>query len=405
MADDDKPGPLRARDLLDDDHVRLALEKQVRDLTDAYLKRLGAFALIVLAVAGYSTWNIVSGLKDQQKELQGEQKELREETVRLQGRSLDAQKSALDAQRGADSVTEKANDAEKSRLAAQSASNTAAEAAQKLSGTVEGARRNASAAVVEEKEFVQKASDLSDAARKSKEDADGASKNAGVAFQKADTAQSRAEAAAVQAIKRADVLNSLLPAQIQLTISRESQELLVRGKKTPCVELRNWVEPDGLSLRPESDPQKFYVRFRVRHIHLRPVDLYMEVRKDSCPSDDTMAELPKKGTPDYGEIFEYSGLPKNLAACREDNQSPIGEGTADSQGVPGDASPSCAHRIPRTPFAFQMTFVYDPLFTYDFVVLSISPQKELLKAGPPYRSPSLYHDEARRLARSADAFR
>ena len=85
----------------------------------------------------------------------------------------------------------------------------------------------------------------------------------------------------------------------------------------------------------------------------------MEVLQNSCSSDES------------GEVFVYSDLPKE--------------------------KPQDRHPIPGTPFAFYLTFVYDPLLSYDFVVLKIRPEEDLLRDEPnKYRSPDLYYKDRNR---------
>jgi hypothetical protein len=345
MTEDDRLASARIKDLLGDDYFRLALEKQVRDRIDGYLKRLGAFALILLAVAGYGSWNLVEEAKKKFEEsektltisvseLKREQEKLQEEGIKLQERSIEVQGVLLAAQKDASSVKEDVQSVQHIKDAAQSA-NTAAEDA------------------------IRRAEIASAAATRANSQVQSTLKDIEAAKAGAVDARSRADASASIVGDTATQIHSLLPAQTQLMMAKESTELLVRGKKAPCVDLSNWVEPDGdgFKLLPVDRPQSFHVRFRVRHIHLRPVNLQMEVLKKSC------------NTYESGEAFVYDKLPKN------DSVNP--------------------HPIPGTPFAFRLTFVYDPLLTYDFVVLKLSPETDLLKGSPNYSSSALYDDRTR----------
>jgi len=320
-------------------------------------------------------------IQHQQDELGKNQQQLRELQDRLTQRSDDVEKSAIDVQRSAVSVAESASVAERGSQTVKDASSKALSAS---------AKATVSAAELDKlkRETEESSEEAAQASGQIRQFAQTASAQADQAGQNAQAAEERAQSAK----NAADQLYSLLPAQVQLMITKETQEVLVHGRKEPCVELSNWILPHDGGISP-GKPQTFHVRFRVRHIHLRPVDLYVQTLRDACPSSDSESG---KGPVAPGPIFEYRALPRNLNACPQDESANDG----------GKPRRSCQHRIPGTPFAFQMTFVYDPLLTYDFVVLKIGPDTKLLEYGTDrWNDENLYHDEARRDALPNDAFR
>ena len=346
----------KIKELLDQDYFQLALEKQVRDRVDGYLKRLGVFALVLLAVAGFESWNVVdkakkdyeksaAELKIQLSELGKQQAQLRQETDKLRDEFYRAQEVEIAVQKAAANVEGEV----------QSVKNEVS--------SVKQIKKDATAATA----LAKKANEQ---AAQSVKDAEKAQQNAEQFSHTAKVESERAKVDAGQASSAARELKSLLPAQIELMRTKEATEVLVRGKKYPCVELQNWIKLEDkinpadkqeFGLRPQDDPEIFSVKFHVRHIHVHPVNLHMEVFKNDkagCGSGEPIG------------AFVYQHLSKKI-----------------------DDPP---HFIPGTPFAFHMSFVYDPLLTYDFVVLQIAPLEKLLRDAPnSYQTPTLYRDPQR----------
>jgi hypothetical protein len=411
LTNTDEPRADRTtKEVLENDYFKLALEQQVRERTDAYLKRLGWFAAIVLAVAGYQFVSIVSDLKDQQKRLQDVE-------TRLEEKSLDARKSALDAQNEAISARTNAADTKTNSKAAEDASKAAAKSAGAVHSTLihaEGEAKQAKKledeAVQHDKELDKTEKTLIGTAQKMSDEAQRLATETGTARDEAKTAASSISAQAQLITTNATTLEQLMPAQVQLMIAKESLEILVHGKKTPCVDLTNWIRPGNNGLNLDlNQPETFHVMFRVRHIHLRPIDLYMQI-VEACPGEENSAVSEKRGT--SRRVFEYQKLSKDASPCLTDDDAILAKrANPDSDVTIGLSTASakdkdpCLHRIPTTPFAFRMTFVYDPLLTYDFVVLMISPDENLLKVRPDQRTDDLYIDRGRHEVTSTDVFR
>src|SRR5712692_773091 len=139
MSEDPRLDPNIIKGVLDDEHFQLALEKQVHDRTDGYLKRLGGFALILLAVAGYGSWNLVdearkkyevseAKLNKQIDDLNKDLTKVHEDARKLEEKSDEAQRTLLTVQQDAFSVTKDVDKVQHIKQAAQTASTAAADA-------------------------------------------------------------------------------------------------------------------------------------------------------------------------------------------------------------------------------------------------------------------------------------
>jgi hypothetical protein len=336
-------------DATQEELLQLKVEKMAREQTNSYLKWLSGFVLVVLLAAGYSGFNIVSdykkdvdevktALKDQINDLKQQQGSLQQSQAQLQYLISQTQRDATDVEKASLTVQQEG-------AKAANAERSASQANQAASGTL------------------QRANEALKQADMAGEKTEAESKRAADASKEIESAKADVQAKAKTVTDTSEELKTQLATQVQLAINREKTQVLVRGRRTSCVELANLIkaktggEP-GFELR--NTPEPFFVRFKVVHIHVHPVNLRMEVLK-SCD------EYAK------GPTYMYT-LPKKESSEDEAHKS---------------------HPIPTTPFAFHMDFIYDPVFTYDFVILGISPDTKLLEQGPPYAPSDLYDDTKR----------
>jgi type II secretory pathway pseudopilin PulG len=341
----DKIGPIK--DLFEHPYFQLAIEKEVRSRTNAYLKVVVSILTVALAiigsVAGYQASSLLGDARrsyeGQTKELEEQTKELKNADEKLKEKLELLNRDVLTVEGNAVEAARKSNEAEvKSGALINQMSQEASQA--KAAG--EQAQAALAAAQTAQGQ-AQQALSRSQVANTNAEDA---------AKAMGDLAKAaKGDAAVVEADRQA--LDPLMDTNTRMLFSTEERRVMAQGHgvKNPCVDLENAIywddkekkfKPYGESSQYGANlsPNRHGVRFRIRHIHFQPLKLTVQIFAD-CTS--------------LGESSEYLYTLKDKFDY------------------------TTWHPLPSTPFSFRLADVFYPKLSFTFIHVEMRPDERLLK--------------------------